>query len=118
MTRRRLTRPALEAILESIAGIEGALRNQIFDDYRSNWIMKHAVEHGIEIIAEAAKRLPPGLLALHAEVPWKSVIGIGNVLRHDYDEIVDRIIYDAATKGLPILKAAITAMDANLDEPR
>ena len=116
--RRRLSRPALEAILVSIAGIEETVRGQTFDKYRSNWMMKHAVERGIEIIAEATRRLPPELLAQRPEVPWKSVMGIGNVLRHDYDEIIDGIIYEAATRGLPILKAAVTAIDAALDEPR
>ncbi|HVY18872.1 MAG TPA: hypothetical protein VHA70_02175 [Bauldia sp.] len=40
------------------------------------------------------------------------------MLRHDYDEIIDRVIYDAATTKLVTLKAAIVAIDASLDEPR
>ncbi len=44
-------------------------------------------------------------------------MGIGNVLRHEYDEIANDIVFDAAVNHLPVLKTAILAIDAGLDEP-
>jgi hypothetical protein len=43
-------------------------------------------------------------------------MAIGNILRHDYDEIVDRILYDTAIHDLEPLKIAIRAMLAELNE--
>jgi uncharacterized protein with HEPN domain len=45
-------------------------------------------------------------------------MGIGNVLRHEYRRIVNEAMFDTATKDLPVLKIAILAIDADLDEPR
>ena len=37
-------------------------------------------------------------------------MGIGNVIRHDYDEIDDRVMWDTATKSLLPLKDAVEGM--------
>lgn len=116
--RRRLSRPALQAILRSIEAIEAAIRGKSFEQFSNDWILSHGVQRGIEIISEATRRLPNDLLAQRPEVAWADIRGIGNVLRHDYDEIIDRIIYDAATTKLETLKTAVLAIDAALDEPR
>jgi uncharacterized protein with HEPN domain len=104
-------------MLETIQGIESALAGRTQADYSSDWVLKHAVERGIEIISEASRRLPVSLRDQRPEVNWKQIMGIGNILRHDYDEIVDEIIYEAARKKLAALKVAIIAIEAGLDEP-
>ena len=38
------------------------------------------------------------------------MVGIGNVIRHDYDEIDDHVMWDTATTKLVPLKAAVEAM--------
>jgi uncharacterized protein with HEPN domain len=44
-------------------------------------------------------------------------MAMGNVLRHDYDEIVDRVVFEVVQRDLPPLKAAITAIETALEEP-
>ena len=113
----RRSRPALRAILESIDGIQRAIEGRSLDEFSANWLLNHAVQRGIEIISEASRRLPQSLRDQHPEIPWPAVIGIGNILRHDYDEIIDEVIFRAATTQLAALKAAVSAIDAALDEP-
>ena len=50
----RLVRPALLAILEAIEGIEAATKGKTFDDFGGNWLLRHGVQRGIEIISEPA----------------------------------------------------------------
>jgi len=113
----RLTRPALRAILQSIARIEGETVGLTLEAYDRDWRIQFIVERAIEIISEASRRLPPHLRDEHPEVEWKQVMGIGNVLRHDYDDIANDIVFGAVRNHLPTLKAAILAIDAALDEP-
>jgi uncharacterized protein with HEPN domain len=40
------------------------------------------------MISEASRRLPDQLKDRYPEIPWKKVAGIGNVLRHDYENVV------------------------------
>jgi uncharacterized protein with HEPN domain len=86
-------------------------------DYSADWLLRPGVQRGIEIISEAARRVPPDLQATHPEIPWKQVTANGNILRHNYDQIVDRVIFDVVLHDLPPLKAAVTAMESMLDEP-
>jgi uncharacterized protein with HEPN domain len=44
------------------------------------------------------------------------VAGIGNVLRHDYEGLADRIIWGVVIDELPRLKTAIEAIAAALNE--
>jgi uncharacterized protein with HEPN domain len=75
------------------------------------------VERAIEIISEACRRIPPERLRARPEVDWPRVFGIGNVLRHDYHRIVDRVIFEVATERMQDLKTAVLAIAATLDEP-
>jgi uncharacterized protein with HEPN domain len=41
----------------------------------------------LEIVGEAATRLPDEIRERHAEVPWASIVGLRNRLIHGYDEV-------------------------------
>jgi uncharacterized protein with HEPN domain len=109
--------PVLADIARAIEHIRSAMAGVSLTDYASNWMLKHAVERGVEIISEASRRLPEGAKAQHPEIPWRRIAGIGNVLRHSYDSIVDQVIYELATRELVTLHAAIRAIQASLDNP-
>lgn len=57
----RRIRPALQSILDAIAGIEEALRGKSFAEYEESWLLRHGVQRGIEIISEASRRIPEAL---------------------------------------------------------
>ena len=111
-----LVRPALHAILEAIQGIETATQNKTIDDFNADWLLRHGVQRGIEIISEAARRIPPELQASQPQVPWPQIIGIGNVLRHEYHRISDTVVWNVVEKYLPTLKTAVSAIDAAIQE--
>ncbi len=47
-----------------------------------------AVTRNFEIIGEAARNVPVEVQRLHPDIPWSLMIGMRNLLAHDY-EIVD-----------------------------
>jgi uncharacterized protein with HEPN domain len=114
---QRLARPALRAILDAIDGIERAMADKTLEDYSADWLLKHGVERAIEIISEAARRIPPELQHERSEIPWRKVMAIGNILRHDYNHIVDRVIYEVVARDLAPPKAAVAAIESQLHEP-
>src|SRR5438552_3589598 len=105
----RLVRPALRAILEAIDGIESATRGKTIEDYHANWLLRHGIQRGIEIISEAARRVPAELLATQPDVPWEQITGIGNVLRHEYHRVSDPVIWNVVQRHLPVLKTAVAS---------
>lgn len=57
----------------------------------------------LEVIGEAATRLPDEVRERHPEVPWGSVVGLRNRLIHAYDEVDLDIVWDILTLDLPDL---------------
>jgi len=67
------------------------------------------------IVSEASRRLPESFRHKHPELPWKQIMGIGNVLRHDYDTVVDAIVWETTHEGLGPLPAVVVAEIEALD---
>lgn len=86
-------RHALDDILAAIEGIQQATEAKNFADFDGDWLLRHGVQRGIEIISEASRAIPADVQALRPEVPWKKVRAIGNVLRHEYHSLSDRIVW-------------------------
>jgi uncharacterized protein with HEPN domain len=72
------------------------------NDRRKRWL----VERGIEIISEASRRLSAKLKARHPEIPWPKVAGIGNVLRHEYEDVAHDVLWHVVQNDLPTLEKA------------
>jgi hypothetical protein len=57
------------------------------DVFETDWQTQWLVERGVEIISEASRHLSDELKARHPRIPWGKVAGIGNILRHNYENI-------------------------------
>lgn len=55
----------------------------------------------LEVIGEAATRLPDDIRNKHPDIPWRSIIGLRNRLIHAYDEIDLDIVWDILTLDIP-----------------
>jgi uncharacterized protein with HEPN domain len=51
----------------------------------------------VEIISEASRKLTNGMKDRHPEIPWRKVAGIGNILRHDYEDVSANALWNAGT---------------------
>ncbi len=67
-TRSPLLR--IHDMLENIGGIEKALAGKSIRDYERSWLLRSAVERGIEIISKASRHLGRDLKAQHKGVRW------------------------------------------------
>jgi uncharacterized protein with HEPN domain len=103
-------------MLESIRGIEKAIGRKSYRDYQRSWMLRSAVERGIEVISEASRHLGRELKSEHKEVRWKDIAGIGNFLRHEYQRVDGEIIWKAVKDDLPSLKQALLEMKASLEK--
>jgi uncharacterized protein with HEPN domain len=101
---------AVHDILQAIERVEQITRGKSFDDFAANWQLQWLVQRAIEIISEASRAIPDELANERPEIPWRKVRGIGNVLRHDYEGLSNRLIGNVVVDELPRLKAAIQAI--------
>ncbi|MBV9236149.1 MAG: DUF86 domain-containing protein [Xanthobacteraceae bacterium] len=100
----------VDDILEAIARIERLTAGKTFEDFDASWELQWLIQRGIEVISEASRGIPDKLKALQPEIPWRRVSGIGNVLRHDYDGLSNRILWNVVEDELPKLRRAVEAI--------
>jgi uncharacterized protein with HEPN domain len=64
----RKNAPVLDEMLKAIDGIEAAVAGKTFAEFQSDWLLKHGVQRGLEIISEASRRLPQDMKARHPAI--------------------------------------------------
>ena len=98
-------------ILNSIEEIESyftdADRN--FSSYKSNTVVKRAVERNLEIIGEAMNRIMKRDSSLNFPDSRK-IIDTRNRIIHSYDNVSDDIIWSIVINHLPKLKSEIQTL--------
>ena len=57
----------------------------------------------IEIIGEAANRVPEDFKEIHPKIEWAQIIGMRNRLIHGYDEVDFDFLWSVVKKDLPVL---------------
>lgn len=78
------------------------------DQFMANELVRLATERELEIIGEAGRRISETFRKQHPEIPWKDIVGLRNVISHQYDKIDYPRIYDAVTRELPALIQKLT----------
>jgi uncharacterized protein with HEPN domain len=63
-----------------------------------------AVEKCLQRISEAASRLGPYVDDIYPGAPWKDARGIGNILRHKYDQVTEDLIWASIRGDIPRLR--------------
>lgn len=112
MAASRNPRLRLLHIRDEIDGLATALQGATFESYCRSYALRRAAERAVQIVSEAAKALPEELLAKHPEAPWRAIIGIGNILRHEYQHVDDRRLWEVVSVHLPGLRPVIDRMIA------
>lgn len=80
----------------------------------SHW--QDAVIRQLEIIGEATKRLSAELCSRYADIPWRRIAGLRDVLIHDYMGVDIKAVWEITQQNLPVLKARIETILINQDD--
>ena len=97
----------LRHILDEIEYIEGAIRGIEKADFLGDETLKRSFVRSIEIIGEAAKKLPPDFKDKYANIEWKKIAGMRDRLIHDYFGVDYHIVWDVVANKLPSLKQSL-----------
>lgn len=69
-----------------------------------------AVERLLENIGEAARHVSSTLQEVHTEIPWQGIVGMRNVLAHQYGVVDESKVWQAAREEVPRLIPTLEAM--------
>ncbi len=83
-----------------------------FTNYKTNSLLKRAVERNLEIIGEAMNRLIKENPEFTIENAVK-IIGLRNQIIHGYDSVSDENIWGIISQHLPKLKSKVDSLINN-----
>ena len=100
----------IDDIRDSIEAIKRYTAGLTKDDFFNSTEKQDAVYRRLELIGEAANRLPDEFRIQYHRIPWNKIIGMRNVLIHEYDSIdLDRI-WETIQRDIPELEEYIKSI--------
>jgi uncharacterized protein with HEPN domain len=107
----------LSDILDDIARAERFMAGMSREAFAANEMAVYAAERCLERICEAVFRLGPRMTELMPNQPAAKIRGMGNRLRHAYDNVDLDFVWDTLQESLPSLKADAERALATLRSP-
>lgn len=100
----------LEDILEAARKIHLYTAGLSFEAFCDDSKTTDAVIRNLEIIGEAVKQIPEPVREGRAEIPWRKIAGLRDILIHAYFGIDFEMIWDVVTNKLPTLEECVSQL--------
>jgi uncharacterized protein with HEPN domain len=97
----------LQDIIEAAKLAAGYVASQTREEFNRDIEKQDAVIRRLEIIGEASRRLSEEIKAAYPEVPWRKMIGMRNIIIHEYDDVDMNVVWETAKDWLPELIEAL-----------
>src|SRR5665648_150323 len=101
----------IEDILTSIKKIQTYVKNLSLEEFSHDEMRIDAVLRNLEIIGEAAGRIPPDVREINPDIEWRKIVGLRNILIHEYSGVNLKIVWDIIENKLNPLKAELLKVD-------
>ena len=105
-------REMIEAAEKVLSYTDGMDRASFFD----RGLVYDATIRNLEVIGEAASRLPNEVRERRSKIPWRDIIGLRNRLVHAYFGVDDDIVWGVIENEIPALIAVLRALWDETDE--
>ncbi|NJN85762.1 MAG: DUF86 domain-containing protein [Leptolyngbyaceae cyanobacterium SL_7_1] len=102
-----------ESLIDIVIAIKRILRyvdNVSRDELEVNDEKLSAILYQITIIGEATKRLSHTFRQQHAEIPWREIAGMRDVIVHQYDQLDFDVVWDVIHNRLSELLSSIESL--------
>ncbi len=100
-------RRTLADIRANILLAQSFVQGTTCEEFQSDPMRLYAATRAVEIISEASRRRSHDVRARHPDLPWRAIAGMGNVLRHNDDDVDELVLWNTVQNGLPALLEAV-----------
>jgi|SRR6187549_2532671 uncharacterized protein with HEPN domain len=104
----------IEDILTCIQHIESYTTNLSFDQFSAHYMTVEACLYNIQVIGEAAVRLPENIKDDNPQIPWPLIKGMRNRLIHEYFGTDLNLVWNVIKNELPTLKTELEKIQSGL----
>ncbi len=114
---KRTLRDYVGDILTSFEETQEFTRGLDFDSFARDRKTINAVVRSLEVMGEAAKKIPIEVQENYPEIPWKRMTGMRDKLIHEYSGVDLEIVWGVVNTELPPLKPFFHRMLRDLEKP-
>lgn len=93
----------LNDILEASRRIQNYIKGMCYEDFEQSDITIDAVVLNLEVIGEAARKLPAEVRSGAPEIEWRKIVALRNILSHEYFGVSTKIVWDVIQNKLESL---------------
>jgi uncharacterized protein with HEPN domain len=97
-------------IIEACEKVRRFVAGMTYEAFEADELTHDAVTRNIEIIGEAAGKLPEEVTARAQQIPWRLICDMRNVLAHAYFGVSLRVVWDTATTQIDELEKAARSL--------
>ena len=94
----------IEDMLDAMGKAEILLQGVSYEQFAGDFRIHFAVVRALEIVGEAARRIPAHIRDQNPAVPWKSMAGMRDRIIHGYDNVDLEIVWNAITQEIPRIR--------------
>jgi uncharacterized protein with HEPN domain len=94
-------------ILDAIEKIDEYIRDIDREAFIASDLHIDGVARELSIIGEATSRLSQEFCEAHPEIPFRNIIGMRNIIIHEYAGTDAHFLWDTSRQDLPIFKKAL-----------
>jgi len=87
-----------------------------YDEFIKNEDFKKAFVRSLEIIGEAAKKIPEEIKNCYPQIKWKNISGMRDILIHEYFGVDYKVVWKTVRERIPELKDVIEKMIKNFTD--
>lgn len=87
--------------------IQGMNKEQFLADKKTQF----AVVRALEIIGEAAKKVPDSIRSRYPDLPWREISGMRDKLIHDYFGVNNEAVWKTVVEDVPEIAANLKRGD-------
>ncbi|MCU0246571.1 MAG: DUF86 domain-containing protein [Bryobacter sp.] len=101
-------------VLESLDWISTQTSSLIESEFLKDEKLCYAIAQKLTVVGEAVARLTSELKERYPDIPWADVVGLRNILVHEYFGIYWPLVWQTVQDDVPGLRAQIAAVLASL----
>ena len=105
----------VEDIWEAVERVERYIGDITLKTFLEDSKTTDAVVRNLEIIGEAARRLPDDFKVKHSEVEWVKIVGLRHRIVHEYFGVDLDIVWQILKNDLPAFKEKLRSIREKLE---